>query len=202
LLRVGITGGIGSGKSTVCRLFAHLGVPVYAADQAAKRLMREDSALIKRVQDAFGPESYLNGEPNRPFLAQSVFGNPEKLELLNSLVHPAVFQDFETWCALQKDAPYVIKEAAIMFESGSYKQVHTVVVVAAPLDLRLQRVKERDGLSDEDILKRMASQMPQEALIDRADAVIHNDGSHSLIKQVMQLHQRFLKSAEQTGEMP
>lgn len=163
--------------------------------------MREDPALIKRVQDAFGPESYLNGEPNRPFLAQSVFGNPQKLELLNSLVHPAVFQDFEHWCSLQKDAPYVIKEAAIMFESGSYKQVHTVVVVAAPLELRLQRVKERDGLADEDILKRIASQMPQETLISRADAVILNDGSHSLIKQVIQLHQRFLNTAGATQEI-
>jgi dephospho-CoA kinase len=201
LLRVGITGGIGTGKTTVCRLFEYLGVPVYAADLAAKRLMREDPALIKRVQDAFGPESYLNGEPNRPFLAQSVFGNPQKLELLNSLVHPAVFQDFEHWCSLQKDAPYVIKEAAIMFESGSYKQVHTVVVVAAPLELRLQRVKERDGLADEDILKRIASQMPQETLISRADAVILNDGSHSLIKQVIQLHQRFLNTAGATQEI-
>lgn len=163
--------------------------------------MREDPALIKRVQDAFGPESYLNGEPNRPFLAQIVFGHPEKLELLNSLVHPAVFQDFETWCAMQQHAPYVIKEAAIMFESGSYKQVHTVVAVAAPLDLRLQRVKARDGLADEDILKRIAAQMPQETLISRADAVIHNDGSHSLIKQVIQLHQRFLKTAEETREI-
>ena len=163
--------------------------------------MREDPALIKRVQDAFGPESYLNGEPNRPFLAQSVFGNPQKLELLNSLVHPAVFQDFEHWCSLQEDAPYVIKEAAIMFESGSYKQVHTVVVVAAPLELRLQRVKERDGLADEDILKRIASQMPQETLISRADAVILNDGSHSLIKQVIQLHQRFLNTAGATQEI-
>lgn len=202
MLRVGITGGIGSGKSTVCRLFAYLGVPVYAADQAAKRLMREDAALIQGVQEAFGPESYLNGEPNRQFLAHSVFGNSEKLELLNNLVHPAVFQDFETWCTHQKDATYVIKEAAIMFESGSYKQVHTVVVVAAPLALRMQRVKERDKLSDDDILKRMAAQMPQDDLIRRADAVIHNDGSHSLIKQVMKMHQQFLKLAKEKPEFP
>lgn len=194
MLRVGITGGIGSGKSTVCSLFAHLGIPVYAADREAKRLMREDPALIASVKAAFGTDSYDGTEPNRPFLAKMVFGNPEKLALLNSLVHPAVFRDFERWCGLQH-APYVIKEAAIMFESGSYKQVHEVVAVTAPLELRIQRVMERDGSSREDILKRIQAQMPQEEVVKRAHAVINNDGTHALIHQVMGLHKQFLDKA-------
>ena len=194
MLRIGITGGIGSGKSTVCDIFAHLGVPVYAADREAQRLMREDPALIASIKKAFGTDSYNGTEPNRPFLANAVFGNPEKLALLNSLVHPAVFRDFERWCVLQH-APYVIKEAAIMFESGSYKQVHEVVAVTAPLELRIQRVMERDGSSRENILKRMQAQMPQEEVVKRAHAVINNDGTHSLIDQVMALHRLFLEKA-------
>lgn len=196
MLRVGITGGIGSGKSTVCGIFARLGIPVYAADREAKRLMREDLALIASVKEAFGSDSYSGNEPNRPFLANAVFGNPEKLALLNSLVHPAVFRDFERWCGLQH-APYVIKEAAIMFESGSYKQVHEVVAVTAPLELRIQRVMERDGSSREEILKRIQAQMPQEEVVKRAHDVINNDGTHSLIKQVVGLHRQFLARAKE-----
>ncbi|MBU6323904.1 MAG: dephospho-CoA kinase [Bacteroidetes bacterium] len=196
MLRVGITGGIGSGKSTVCGIFARLGIPVYAADREAKRLMREDLALIASVKEAFGSDSYSGNEPNRPFLANAVFGNPEKLALLNSLVHPAVFRDFERWCGLQH-APYVIKEAAIMFESGSYKQVHEVVAVTAPLELRIQRVMERDGSSREEILKRIQAQMPQEEVVKRAHDVINNDGTHSLIRQVVGLHRQFLARAKE-----
>lgn len=193
---MGITGGIGSGKSTVCGIFARLGIPVYAADREAKRLMREDLALIASVKEAFGSDSYSGNEPNRPFLANAVFGNPEKLALLNSLVHPAVFRDFERWCGLQH-APYVIKEAAIMFESGSYKQVHEVVAVTAPLELRIQRVMERDGSSREEILKRIQAQMPQEEVVKRAHDVINNDGTHSLIRQVVGLHRQFLARAKE-----
>lgn len=194
MLRVGITGGIGSGKSTVCSVFAHLGIPVYAADVAAKRLMRDDPKLIQAVKDAFGPESYSGTEPNRRFLANAVFGHPEKLDLLNSLVHPAVFRDFERWCAMQQ-APYVIKEAAIMFESGSYKQVQLVVAVVAPLELRVQRVMQRDGMAREEVLRRIQSQMPQDEVAKRADALIHNDGTQSIIDQVTALHRRFLEEA-------
>lgn len=194
MLRVGITGGIGSGKSTVCGIFAQLGIPVYAADREAKRLMREDLALIASVKDAFGTESYTGTEPNRQLLANAVFGNPEKLALLNNLVHPAVFRDFERWCSFQH-APYVIKEAAIMFESGSYRQVHEVVAVIAPLELRIQRVMERDGSSREEILKRIQAQMPQEEVAKRAQAVINNDGTQSLISQVIMLHRQFLEKS-------
>jgi len=196
VLRIGVTGGIGSGKSTVCAVFSQLGIPVYSADSAAKRLMREDAALRSEILEAFGPQSYSGTEPNRAFLAAAVFGNPEKREILNQLVHPAVFKDFEHWCA-QQHAPYVIKEAAIMFESGSYKQVHEVVAVTAPLELRIQRVMERDGSSREEILKRIQAQMPQEEVVKRAHDVINNDGTHSLIRQVVGLHRQFLARAKE-----
>lgn len=193
-MRIGVTGGIGSGKSTVCAVFSQLGIPVYSADSAAKRLMREDAALRSAIQEAFGPESYAGTEPNRAFLAAAVFGNPEKRDALNQLVHPAVFEDFEQWCT-QQHSPYVIKEAAIMFESGSYRQVHEVVAVIAPLELRIQRVMERDGSSREEILKRIQAQMPQEEVAKRAQAVINNDGTQSLISQVIMLHRQFLEKS-------
>lgn len=195
MLRIGVTGGIGSGKSTVCAVFSQLGIPVYSADSAAKRLMREDAALRSEILEAFGPQSYSGTEPNRAFLAAAVFGNPEKREILNQLVHPAVFKDFEHWCA-QQHAPYVIKEAAIMFESGSYKQVDEVIAVTAPVSLRLKRVVERDGLNEAEVLRRMEAQMPQEELQKRAQYCIQNDGTQSLIEQVLALHLRFTKTAE------
>jgi dephospho-CoA kinase len=195
LLRIGITGGLGSGKSTVCRIFRFLGVPVYEADLAARRLMQEDASLKQSIQDAFGVESYANGAPNRPYLAKLVFGNPEKLQALNKLVHPAVFRDFEEWCAAQK-APYVIKEAAIIFESGSQRQLHRVVAVLAPTELRIERAMQRDGADRAALEARIAHQLPQEILRERADYLIHSDGKQALIPQVLELHQRFLSLAE------
>lgn len=194
MLRIGITGGLGSGKSTVCRIFSLLGVPVYEADAAARRLMRDDSALKLSIQALFGAESYADGAPNRPFLAAAVFGNPDKLSALNALVHPAVFRDFEAWCQAQ-NAPYVIKEAAIMFESGSHRQLHRVAVVTAPLELRIQRAMQRDGTDRAAIEKRLAHQLPQETLLQKANYMIQNDGNHSLIEQVVQLHRVFLELA-------
>jgi dephospho-CoA kinase len=195
LLRIGITGGLGSGKSTVCRIFSHLGVPVYEADAAAKRLMREDSDLIQGVKATFGADSYTGSEPNRPFLAAAVFGNPERLLALNALVHPAVFKDFENWCRAQTSA-YVIKEAAIMFESGSHRQLHRVVVVAAPLETRILRAMQRDGAERKAIEQRLAHQLPQETLLGKADYIIHNDGTQSLIEQVLPLHRAFTELAK------
>jgi dephospho-CoA kinase len=194
LLRIGITGGLGSGKSTVCHIFRFLGVPVYEADQAARRLMQEDINLRQSVQDVFGAESYVNGAPNRPYLAKLVFGNPEKLQALNQLVHPAVFRDFEEWCAAQQ-APYALKEAAIIFESGSQRQLHGVVAVLAPTELRIQRAMLRDGAERKAVESRMAHQLPQEILTQKSQHLIFNDGKHPLIPQVLALHQRFLALA-------
>lgn len=194
MLRIGITGGLGSGKSTVCHIFRFLGVPVYEADQAARRLMQEDEALQHSIRETFGSESYVNGVPNRPYLARVVFGNAAKLQELNQLVHPAVFRDFELWCAAQQ-APYAMKEAAIIFESGSQRQLHSVVAVLAPTELRVQRAMQRDGADRADIERRMAHQLPQEILTQKSQHLIFNDGSHPLIPQVLELHQRFLALA-------
>lgn len=195
MLRVGITGGLGSGKSTVCHIFRFLGAPVYEADQAARRLMQEDANLRQSIQDAFGEESYQNGAPNRPYLSRIVFGNAARLQELNKLVHPAVFRDFEQWCAVQQ-APYVIKEAAIIFESGSQRQLHSVVAVLAPTELRIERAMQRDGAERKAIESRMAHQLPQETLTQKSDHLIFNDGKHPLIPQVLALHQRFLALAD------
>ena len=195
MLRVGITGGLGSGKSTVCHIFRFLGAPVYEADQAARRLMQEDANLRQSIQDAFGEESYQNGAPNRPYLAGIVFGNAARLQELNQLVHPAVFRDFEQWCAVQQ-APYVIKEAAIIFESGSQRQLHGVVAVLAPTELRIQRAMQRDGAERAALEARITHQLPQETLKEKADYLIYNDGMLALIPQVLELHQRFLSLAK------
>lgn len=195
MLRIGITGGLGSGKSTVCRIFRFLGVPVYEADLAARRLMQEDGALKQSIQDVFGVESYENGMPNRPFLANLVFGNSEKLQELNKVVHPAVFRDFEEWCTVQR-APYAIKEAAIIFESGSQRQLHGVIAVLAPTELRIQRAMHRDGADRSALEARIAHQLPQETLKERADYLVYNDGKQALIPQVLALHQRFLRLSE------
>jgi dephospho-CoA kinase len=195
LLRIGITGGLGSGKSTVCHIFRFIGVPVYEADLAARRLMQEDESLQQSIRETFGAESYENGVPNRTYLARVVFGNAAKLQELNQLVHPAVFRDFELWCAAQQ-APYAIKEAAIIFESGSQRQLHGVVAVLAPTELRIQRAMQRDGADRAATERRMAHQLPQEILTQKSQHLIFNDGSHPLIPQVLELHQRFLALAD------
>jgi dephospho-CoA kinase len=195
LLRIGITGGIGSGKSTVCQIFRYLGIPVYEADKEARRLMREDASLIAEVKKTFGEQSYAGTEPNRIFLAEVVFSHPDKLKTLNGIVHPRVFADFERWSA-EQNAPYVIKEAAIMFETNSHLQVNSVVVVAAPLHLRIDRTMKRDNISRDAVHKRIAQQLPQEDIIIRADHIIHNDDAHPLIPQILRLHRHFLKMSQ------
>lgn len=169
-------------------------MPVYEADLAARRLMQEDAFLKHSIQETFGAESYENGVLNRPYLGRVVFGNAAKLQALNSLVHPAVFRDFELWCAAQQ-ASYAIKEAAIIFESGSQRQLHGVIAVLAPTELRIERAMQRDGADRAALEARIAHQLPQETLEARADYLIHNDGRQALIPQVLKLHERFLKLA-------
>ncbi len=192
MLKIGVTGSIGSGKSTVCRMFEHLGVPVYFADLQARSLMESDQQLISEVRRHFGEDTYQNGLLDRKLLASRVFGFPEKLQLLNSLVHPAVFRDFDHW-ADQQHASYVIKEAALMFESDSYKQLDAVVCVVAPEEERIRRTMERDQISREEVLKRMAGQWTQQDKAAASDYIIINDSDHSLIEQVSTLHRQFSK---------
>ena len=192
MLRIGLTGGIGSGKSTVARIFEALGIPVYNADDASKRLMLEDPVLRKKIQDSFGDQSYSGNQLDRKFLAEQVFSNPQKLSLLNSFVHPATIKDAREWMNSQKSA-YLIKEAALIFESGSQKYLDYIIGVKAPLALRIQRTMVRDGVLGVKVKERMETQMDEEEKLRLCDYVIVNDEQHLLIPQVLELHKKFLE---------
>lgn len=193
-MQIGITGGIGSGKSLVCRIFVCLGIKVYDADSHAKNLMTTDGILISNIKKEFGELSYnTDGSLNRKYLGSAAFNNAEKLETLNSLVHPRVAHDYKEWLKANSDEPYVLKEAALLYEAGSYTQLDKIVVVAAPDELRIDRVGRRDlHRSKEQIRAIIAQQMPQEEKVKRADFVIVNDETTLLIPQVLGLHAAFL----------
>ena len=194
-LRVGITGGIGSGKTTVCAMFETLGVPVYYADDRAKALIVEDKRLRAGIVDLLGEEAYLpDGSYNRTYVASVVFAQPEKLTALNALVHPVVETDSLAWhedMAATGHA-YTIKEAALMVESGAYRFLDYLVVVTAPEKLRIQRVMQRDGLSENQVKARIKRQMSEEDKLVLADFAIINDGTQALTPQVWALHRRFI----------
>ena len=201
-LKVGITGGIGSGKTTVCQIFETLGIPIYYADDRAKALMTDDKELVKSIKSAFGEESYLSdGSLNRKHIADLAFHNPLKLKELNALVHPAVIRDGNRWHQEQINAPYTLKEAALMFESDSYKNLDKIMTVFAPTELRLERAilrglaanprANREALKM-DIEARMAKQISEEEKMKRSDFVIYNDGVQALIPQVLDIHQQLL----------
>ncbi len=193
MLKTGITGGIGSGKTTVCKIFEILGIPVYYADDKAKYLMVNDKDLVKNIISVFGEKSYLkNGELNRKYIADIAFKNKRKLEELNKAVHPAVKRDFENWVN-EQEAPYIIKEAALLFETGSYKDLDFNILVTAPLDIRIKRVMMRDNIDKESVLARVNNQMPEEDKMKLADFVIYNDERHSLIQQVLDLNKKLRK---------
>jgi dephospho-CoA kinase len=194
MLKIGLTGNIGSGKTTVAKVFEVLGIPVFYADEESKKTMTTDAVLIAGVKEAFGNESYFeDGTLNRKHIAGIVFNNADELKKLNALTHPAVFRAFDNW-VLQFDSkvPYVIKEAAILFESGSYKMCDKSILVTAPLEVRLQRVIERDKLSYDEAAARDARQFSEEKKLRLADYSIKNDGSQLVIPQVLALHQQFL----------
>ncbi|MES2386771.1 MAG: dephospho-CoA kinase [Bacteroidota bacterium] len=198
-LQVGITGGIGTGKSLVSRIFNVLGVPVYDADTSAKELYVTDPGLKAEVIHNFGPAGYLpNGNPDRAYLAAQIFNNPERKALLNSLVHPRVGQNYRDWASANRQAAYTLKEAAIMFESGSYKMLDLVIGVSAPHDLRIQRVLARDSRRTEaDVKAIIANQMPDEELLRRADFIIYNNEQQSVLQQVLKLDKLLRQKAHQ-----
>lgn len=192
-LRIGITGGMGAGKSTVCKIFEQIGVPIYDADSRAKWLMHNEPELKKEIKNNFGWDSYnRKDELNREYLAKVVFNNHEKLELLNKLVHPAVKQDYEQWTIQHREKPYSLKEAALLFESNSYKNLHKVIVVTCPIEMRIERITKRDHVKKEDILKRIQNQSTDKQRLSRADYVIYNDGNRSLIEQALKIHHQIL----------
>lgn len=195
-LRVGITGGIGSGKTTVCKIFESLGIPVYYADDWAKWLLNNDPALKAGVVQIFGAAAYTSdGQYNRTFVAAEAFSNPDKLKALNALAHPAVEQHALAWheAAIAKGAPYSLKEAALMIESGSFRHLDFMMVVTAPEQLRIDRVVQRDQVTEDQVRQRIARQMPESEKIKLADAVIVNDGNHPLVQQVWEIHQKLLQ---------
>lgn len=198
MLRIGITGGIGSGKSTVARIFEVLGVPVYYADDAAKRLMNEDETLQQKIAENFGPDIFENKQLNRALLASRVFNDPEKLSTLNSIVHPLTIADAEQWMKQvaktgNKKTAYAIKEAALLFESGAQKKLDYVIGVNAPYKLRLQRAMQRDNLSKEEVEARMARQMDETKKMNLCNFIVTNDEVQLLIPQVVELHKKLLQ---------
>lgn len=194
-LKIGITGGIGSGKTTVCKIFETLGIPVYYADDRAKALMVEDKVLVAKIKDLFSEKAYfLDGSLNRKYIADAAFKNPQLLQELNQLVHPAVLRDGEVWHQRQENVPYTIKEAALMYESDSYKQMDKVITVYAPKEIRINRVLLRgQGLvSRDDVEARMSKQLSEEIKLQKADFIIYNDGAQALIPQVLKIHKMLL----------
>jgi len=195
LLKIGLTGGIGSGKSTVARVFEALGIPVYDADQSAKRLMQEDEGLKASIINHFGNLVYKGGILDRKYLSSLVFDDSEKIALLNSLVHPVTLADAQQWMRDPSGTgelpPYLIKEAALIFESGADKNLDYVIGVSAPLALRIARTMKRDGISIEEVQNRIDRQMNEEEKMERCDFIIINDEKQMIIPQVLELHQRF-----------
>lgn len=193
MLKIGITGGIGSGKTTVCRVFEVLGIPVFYADNAAKSIMHNDALLRQDIVEGFGKDSYFeNGDLNRKHISSIVFNDKDELAKLNALVHPAVFRAFDIWVKEQKDAPYVLKEAALLFESDSHKMCDQSILVKSPEALKISRIIARDNTTAEEVRLRINRQFPDKKKERMADHIIINDEQMLLIPQILELHEKFL----------
>lgn len=196
VLRVGLTGGIGSGKSTVAQIIEVFGIPVYYADIAAKKLMNENKELKQAIIENFGKEAYANEILNRKYISSIVFSDPKKLELLNSIVHPATVKDGESWMDRQT-TPYAIHEAALIFEANVFDRLDYVIGVSSPAELRIKRAMERDNVTREEIVKRMTKQLDEEIKMSKCDFLIINDEQQLLIPQVMELHEKLTALSNQ-----
>jgi dephospho-CoA kinase len=193
MINVGVTGGIGSGKTTVCKIFEQLDIPVYYADKEAKRLMNHDIELKSKIKILLGDEAYhRNGRLNRKFVASIVFSDKEKLEKLNELVHPAVRKDAKHWSQNQ-NSKYTLQEAALFVENGSYKQLDYLIVVTAPIEERIKRVVKRDNSNFDEVKRRIDNQLPEIEKTKVADFIIDNSGNTSLIHQVWKIHRELIK---------
>ena len=195
MLKIGITGGIGTGKTTVCKVFELLGVPVYYADDEAKKILDSNEDVKKNIIKTFGSD-VLNdsGFIDRKKLASFVFNNKEKLEKLNSFVHPSVYAHFENWLKKHSSQKYILKEAAILFQSGAYKLVDKVIAVVAPRELKINRAMQRDKITREQVMQRMSNQMKDEDIIKRSQFIIYNDEQQLLIPQIISLHNQLMES--------
>mgnify|MGYP006184230795 CR=1 FL=1 len=193
MLKIGLTGGIGSGKTTVAKVLEVLGIPVYYADEAAKELMYKNELLKQQLIFHFGESTYLkDGQLNRKHLSSIVFADKEKLELLNSLVHPVTIADAKEWFSKQT-APYVIKEAALLFESGTADGLDYIIGVTAPATLRIKRVMDRDNVSSDDVKRRMNNQLDDSIKMKLCDFVLQNNEQQLLLPQVVQLHEELIR---------
>lgn len=190
---VGLTGGIGAGKTTVAKIFESLRIPVYEADLHSKTLIDTDLELQSRLSDLLGADIVVDGKIDRPKMASLIFNNKELLASVNAIIHPAVGLHFKNWVS-EQSSPYLIKEAAILFESGSYKSCDKVVTVTAPEEMRIERVMKRNNISREEVLVRINKQWPEQKKIDLADFVIYNDHKASLINQVLEVHENLIRS--------
>ncbi len=193
MIKIGLTGGIGSGKSFVSKIFAELGIPVYNSDVEAKKLyIRED--VNAKMKEKFGQEVYLSdGQINKVYLANIIFNDRKALDYVNSIIHPLVKEHFEQWLNKQDYAQYIIKEAAILFESGAYKEMDKIIAVTAPLELRIKRVMLRDKTDKEIVLNKIEKQLPDEEIIKRSDFHIINDEQRALLPQILKIHEQLLQ---------
>ena len=196
MLKIGLTGGMGSGKTTVSKIFSVLGVPVFYADDIAKNVMNADAGLKQNIIQLFGDDAYINNTLNRKYIAGIVFSDKYKLEQLNALVHPVTIAAADEWMSRQTSA-YVIKEAALMFESSAAANLDYIIGVYAPQHLRLQRVMHRDGTKREEVLARMNNQVDETIKMKLCDFVIVNDDQQAVLPQVLALHAKLLDLAQQ-----
>ena len=194
--KIGITGGIGSGKTTVCKIFEYFDIPVYYADSQAKKIMTSNRSVKKQLKELLGENAfYSNGKPNRNFISSRIFSDKDLLAKMNDIIHPAVQLDADRWFEMLKQessSKYVLKEAALLVETGSYKSLNALIVVTCPEDIRIRRVMKRDNLNFEGVSNKIRSQLPEEEKVKVADFVIVNDGKSSLIPQVWSIHHKIL----------
>lgn len=196
MYKVGITGGIGTGKSIICAVFSVFGIPIYDADTRAKWLTENDPLIKKALTTNFGSEVFQGNTLNRTYLAAVAFADEAKTQQLNAIIHPVVASDFSEWIRKQMDAPYVVKEAALFFETGNAKEMDTMIVVSTPMALRMERVLKRDKHRTEKQLQDIISrQLPEDKKIALADHVLYNDEHHLLVPQVLALHEQFIRQA-------
>lgn len=194
--KVGITGGIGSGKTFIANIFAKIGIPVYSADYHAKRLMNEHEDVKNEMIKNFGKDIYHHTGLNKELLARIIFNNQSALKSVNDIVHPYVKKDFENWCGRFKNVTYVLQEAAILIESGAYKKLDFIITVSAPEKLRIQRVMERDHVSERHVKDRIRNQIDEKERNEKADFIIYNDGKNLLLPQIISIHTNILKSTD------
>jgi dephospho-CoA kinase len=189
MLKVGLSGNIGSGKSVVTRIFDVIGIPVYQADDKAKYIM-EIPIVVEKIKKYFGSETInTDGKVDRKKLARIVFSDNKKLDVLNSIIHPLIFADFEKWIHEQKISPYVVMESAILYETGYSALFDKIIIVSAPEKIRINRVMKRDGINEDDVIKRIKNQLPEENKVNKADYIIVNDGKTLVVPQVLKIHE-------------